>query len=298
MVFSALVGATFNPWQAFQAIAQSAGQVWVCLARFVTGAPAAAMYGLRLPVEGQWLVVNGGVTEKESHSWRVVAQRFAYDLAVRAAADKTYTGAGALLTDYPAYGRSVVAAADGEVVSVVDGIPDHTRPGTGAVDWTARDIRGNHIVIKHGDRLYSMCGHLQPRSCTLRPGDVVRRGDPIGRCGNSGHSTEPHLHFHIQDRANFYLSAGVAPVFEKIEITDAKGDVRLTEHEAPRKGEQASDQGPSVRPPAPGPRGVPLGVGDFLFSMWILAANVVSFCTVWYLLYVLARAVMNRFAVS
>lgn len=298
LVLTALAGATFNPWQAFQALAQSGGQFLVCLARLLRRERIQTAYGLRLPVEGPWIVLNGGVTEKQSHSWRVVAQRFAYDLAVRADGGGTHVGAGTQLADYPAYGRPVVAPDDGVVVSVVDGIPDHPRPGTGAVDWTARDIRGNHVVIRHAARVYSLCGHLQPGSCLLRPGDAVRRGDMIGRCGNSGHSTEPHLHFHVQDRPSFYLSAGVPAVFARVEAKDPSGAARVAEQEPLRNGEEVRDLGRASSGGAGGVMAPRIGLGDVLFSLWLFIANVVSLCTVWGLIVLLARALLENVGVA
>ncbi|MCS7071216.1 MAG: M23 family metallopeptidase, partial [Anaerolinea sp.] len=41
---------------------------------------------------------------------------------------------------------------------------------------------------------------------------------PVGQCGNSGHSTEPHLHFHIQDRVDFWTAAGLPIAFDGVSV--------------------------------------------------------------------------------
>ncbi|MEZ4298031.1 MAG: M23 family metallopeptidase [Polyangiaceae bacterium] len=109
---------------------------------------------------------------------------------------------------YLAFGEPVLSPEDGVVVTARDGCRDHQRPGTGWIDWRARDIRGNFVVIRHEGGLFSFVGHLRCHSVRVRVGDHVRRGDVLGECGNSGHSTEPHIHFQVQDRESFYLGLG------------------------------------------------------------------------------------------
>jgi murein DD-endopeptidase MepM/ murein hydrolase activator NlpD len=62
----------------------------------------------------------------------------------------------------------------------------------------------------------------------VEPGDHVERGQRIARCGNSGNSTEPHLHFHVQDHPNFFLGAGLPVRFRDVEIDHPRtgADVR------------------------------------------------------------------------
>jgi murein DD-endopeptidase MepM/ murein hydrolase activator NlpD len=153
--------------------------------------------------------LNGGITRQSSHSWDLLSQRYAYDFVVEGDDGRTYRGDGRRLEDYHAYGRPVLAPDDGVVVQLVDGIRDYHRPGHGWVDWRARDIRGNFVVIQHGEHVYSLIAHVQPGSFEVRRGDRVTRGCVIGRCGNSGNSTEPHIHFQLQDRRSFFLSIGI-----------------------------------------------------------------------------------------
>jgi hypothetical protein len=79
------------------------------------------------------------------------------------------------------------------VALVVDGVSDN-RPG----EVNTRDNWGNAVVLYHAPGLYTAYAHLQPRSTRLKVGDVVGAGAEIGRCGSSGRSPVPHLHFQAQ----------------------------------------------------------------------------------------------------
>ncbi|MFZ2054750.1 MAG: M23 family metallopeptidase [Candidatus Aminicenantales bacterium] len=103
------------------------------------------------------------------------------------------------------------APADGMVVRVKDGIPDNSEFGD--ADWKARDPRGNYVVIRHDSGEYSHLAHFKNYTLEVRPASRVKRGQRIGLCGNSGHSTEPHLHLQIQNRAGFFLSIGLPVKF-------------------------------------------------------------------------------------
>ncbi|MFB6205985.1 MAG: M23 family metallopeptidase [Haloglomus sp.] len=184
---------------------------------------------LAAPFDGEWTTVNGGVTKPTSHSWGIVSQRYAYDFLVTDDEGSTHERDGDELTDYYAYGEPVRAPADGTVVATEDGLRDHPVPGTGWVEWRTWKIAGNHVVIEHHGGEYSLLGHLREGSVAVEPGDEVRRGDVVGECGNSGISTEPHLHYQCQDRRSFWFAAGLVPRFEDVDIR--RDDDRRGDHE-------------------------------------------------------------------
>ena len=164
------------------------------------------------------MVLNGGTEKATSHSWGLIAQRYAYDLVSCGPENRRFQTDGKELTDYFAFDRNVIAAADGVVVEVEDEIRDIQTTGSGWIDVWTRDIRGNFVVIEHGENVFSLTAHLKKHSCIVKKGDKVRRGQVIAKCGNSGHSTEPHVHFQIQDRANFYFARGLPIPFGGIVI--------------------------------------------------------------------------------
>ena len=200
-----------NPFLFVQALLLNFGQLYRRLrdANALPGSGGAVTSErYELPLCGEWLVANGGVTRRTSHSWDLPNQRYAYDFVK--ATDSLEEGSRCerrSLADFSAFGQPVVAPADGIVVCARDGRRDYRFPGSGAVDMWCRDIRGNHVLIRHRHDEFSLLAHLRKGSVSVAVGDAVRVGQKIGECGNSGHSTQPHLHFHIQDRRSFYAAA-------------------------------------------------------------------------------------------
>lgn len=170
-----------------------------------------------LPFEGAWKVYNGGVTKQTSHSWYLIGQRYAYDFVVCDTRGHTHHGASHRPDSYLAFGRPVLAAADGTVVDARNDVKDHHRAGTGWVDIATPDIRGNYVVIEHRNHTYTLYAHLKSGSITVKKGESVAAGQKIAECGHSGHSSEPHLHFQLQDRADFHSAVSLPIRFSNIE---------------------------------------------------------------------------------
>jgi murein DD-endopeptidase MepM/ murein hydrolase activator NlpD len=106
--------------------------------------------------------------------------------------------------NYSAYGSEVLAVADAVVAAIKDGIPENVPgPTSRAVPITSETVGGNFVVLDLGGQ-FAFYAHLQPGSLRVKSGDRVTRGQVIGLLGNSGNSTEPHLHFHV--------STGVSPL--------------------------------------------------------------------------------------
>lgn len=169
-----------------------------------------------LPFSDRWTAVNGGVDKKSSHSWDIPTQRYAYDFLILDEGSESCDGNVTRAADYHCYGKEILAPADGEVIEVGSDCPDSLISGTGQVDCSARDIRGNYILIRHAEGEYSLLAHLQPGNIGVKAGDVVKRRQCIARCGNSGNSSEPHLHFQLQNGKSFFNSAGLPIEFENI----------------------------------------------------------------------------------
>ena len=174
---------------------------------FVAGTPEAnlAYYQTRLarfgpgfavrfapPFAGRWTVTQG-VDGPHTHQG---AWRHALDFEVAGAEGDTHTGAGRELRDFRCYRLPVLAAADGTVVKVVADVPDNA-----VGERNAREPYGNLVLLQHGTGLYSLVAHLAPGSVEVREGQLVRQGAKLARCGNSGRSFVPHLHFQLQGTA-------------------------------------------------------------------------------------------------
>lgn len=177
-----------------------------------------------LPFEGEWTVINGGIEKEYSHSWNVPTQRYAYDFVMMNDEGKTYKGDNpADIAAYECYGKNVLAPADGLIVKIGNECTDGKIMLQGNVEMTAEDIRGNYIVIEHTDKEYSFIGHMKPGSICVSVGDEVFAEQVIGKCGNTGNSSEPHIHFHVQDGPDFFTAAGVPITFRDISVSEQKG---------------------------------------------------------------------------
>jgi hypothetical protein len=169
---------------------------------------------LSLPFRGEWLVVWGGDRKEVNHHVGVPDQRRAADLAIEGPDHRTYRGDGRSNADYLVYGQEVLAVADGTVEAVVDGVPENVPH-----EENHYVIPGNYVLVRHRPALYSGYMHLQPGSIRVKPGAQVRRGTVLGLVGNSGHSTEPHLHLQLQDGPDGNKAWGVEAVFERVVVT-------------------------------------------------------------------------------
>lgn len=178
-----------------------------------------------LPFEDEWFVYNGGTAQANSHSWEVVTQRYAYDFVIADSDKVRHTSNGTALQDYFCYGKNICAAADGKVVKVVNGVKAAPFLGYGIVDFTGTNFVGNHVIIEHASNEYGLYAHLIKGNIPLAVGEQVKRGEVIGKCGHSGHSSEPHLHFHLQDTENFYSAMGLPVVFSELVVD---GEVKKT----------------------------------------------------------------------
>lgn len=130
---------------------------------------------------------------------------------------KSYCGDKKDLNNYYCYGKDILAPADGIVVSTKNNFPDCRIMNDGQTDPNTPDIGGNRVVIKHSLNEYSAICHLMPESIVVKKGQKVKKGSVIGKCGNSGNTTEPHIHLQIQNTAHFYSCIGLPVLFSGIQ---------------------------------------------------------------------------------
>jgi hypothetical protein len=149
--------------------------------------PAATV---RLPSNLPLRVAWGGDSIKTNYHAVAPDQRWAYDLVI-----EPYFSGSSKLEDYGCYGTPVVAPIGGRVVSAHDGEPDEI-PGVVSDNFEAPT--GNHVVILMDTNTYLVIAHLKNGSVLVEKGDTVVEGQEIGQCGNSGNTSEPHIHIHHQ----------------------------------------------------------------------------------------------------
>lgn len=246
--------ATVKPGEALmlaqQAFAWKGSRDTLRITVHATDASGAALYGTVslpivplgepryvFPLEGRWFV-GAAPTFHSHHRW-ATPEEFALDIFKVGADGISYGGDGSKLTDYRAYGATVRAAAEGEVVAVVSDQPEDLswlkKPGEDQGVFMMRIIQaqntlfargpdapaGNFVIIRHPWGEYSMYAHLQPGSPLVKVGDKVTARQPLGRLGHSGGSTEPHLHFQVCDRPSPLSCAGIPAAFKDLEIPTA-----------------------------------------------------------------------------
>lgn len=203
---------------------QSLGQLFAMFAIPIKNNPVPSVSNYKsdiqysLPFKGKWTVVNGGVDKELSHSWSINAQRYAYDFIKLDDKLKSYNGDRKKLENYYCYESDIIAPADGIVVEVSNKCKDSKIMWNNSTDPLIKDIRGNYIVIKHSEYEYSLICHIKPNSFLVKKGDIVKRYQKIAECGNSGNTTEPHIHFHVQNRRGFVLSVGLPIEFKDIKV--------------------------------------------------------------------------------
>ena len=186
---------------------------------------------LSLPFKGRWQIAWGGDTKELNQHHDVPNQRFAFDFLGANEEGETRKGEGTINEDYFAFGREILAPADGKVTDVINGVRDNV-PGS----MNPYSGLGNAVFIQHREYEVSVLAHLKLGSIKVKVGDKVKRGQVIGLCGNSGNSSEAHLHYHLQNTPIIQDGTGIKCYFEKVIVTD-KGDRKAKKNYSPIKGE-------------------------------------------------------------
>ncbi|MCX4771072.1 M23 family metallopeptidase [Streptomyces sp. NBC_01285] len=194
------------------------------------------------PVTGRWTALNSPADKVPSHGVHAYGQTYAIDIVAEPGAEseaepkagsegepvpvrpkfRSLWPVARRNHHFPAFGAPLLAVADGTVVHASHGSRDHlSRNSIPAlvylmlIEASVRDVRGagaivgNHIVLDLGDGMYAMYAHLRHGSLRVREGEKVRAGQPLAECGNSGNSTEPHVHFQLMDDPDLDVAVGI-----------------------------------------------------------------------------------------
>ena len=173
----------------------------VYLSTFIPGMfqypPKAESITLQLPIKGKWAAFHAGASKLLNYHNQLPSQRYAMDILKVNDKNEFYKGKGDTITDLYTMHRKIYAPAGGTVIRAVDSLPNH--PITFAPNDTANPA-GNHVVIKSGEEQFIYLAHLNKNTLAVKAGDEVKPGHFIGKLGNSGNTSWPHLHMHIQDK--------------------------------------------------------------------------------------------------
>ena len=180
----------------------------------------------------EWSVLWGGLSEELNYHVRSRSQKNALDLLVRHPnSHQTFDTNGQSNDDYYAFGQPILAPASGVVIKTITGVADNL-PG----ETNPRHLTGNTVVIKTPNDEYVLLAHLKHGSIVVAAGDRVRPGQVVGECGNSGNSSEPHLHMQLMDGPEMREATGIQMRFSKLLVD---GDARAADY-APIRGNRVA----------------------------------------------------------
>lgn len=174
------------------------------------------------PVTGRWTALNSPADKVPSHGTHVYGQTYAIDIVAEPETGRASPRPGRLFRwlwpvvrrnrAFPAFGAPLLAVADATVVRASDGQRDHlSRNSLPALAYLmliegnvrsivgAHRVIGNHVILDLGEGTFAVYAHVRRGSLQVKAGDRVRAGQWLGQVGNSGNTTEPHLHFHLMD---------------------------------------------------------------------------------------------------
>ncbi len=153
---------------------------------------------IALPFKGTWIASGAGATGATNHHDRIASQKYAIDISRLGEDNKLFTGEGVKNEESYTFGSKIYAPVQGEVVHLVDTLPD--------VKVRERDkLAGNHIIIRFQDSLYVALAHLKEGTIKVRKGTQVQVGQELGEVGLSGNTDFSHLHIHIQDTPTYNI---------------------------------------------------------------------------------------------
>ena len=169
------------------------------------------------PLHGKGWVAGSAPSNSSPHRRTIIiydgkpyiAQRYAIDWVQFGSDNKTYTGNPKDNRSYHCFGLEAYAVADATVVEVKDGLPENVPTEKPAVPINFGTVAGNHVNLDLGGGVFAMYAHLQPGSIRVKVGDHVTAGQVIGLVGNTGNSSEPHLHFQLMNHNNPLGSEGL-----------------------------------------------------------------------------------------
>jgi len=166
---------------------------------------------LQLPFDGEWMTFWGGTEKRQNYHATTRVQQGAFDFVKLGKNNRSYQRSGTRNEDYYAFGQPLYAVCDAVVYEVNTGVEDN-RP---TIMNPAQPL-GNSIMLKTVNNEYIVYAHLEYGTISVKEGDTVTKGQYLGNCGNSGNSSEAHLHLHIQDGPTIMTAVGARCFFEEV----------------------------------------------------------------------------------
>lgn len=212
--------------------------------RDTASAPAPVV--LAYPLRGRFLARNSPARRVPSHGTHLMGTTYAIDLVPvdERGRSAPWRWRAAVGTEDPrgfvGFGTEVLAPCAGEIVIVHDGETDHEARRSlptllpyllgqaGRLRQGPSAIAGNHVVISQGaGGPFVLLAHLQQGSVRVRVGDRVHPGEVVAACGNSGNSTQPHVHLQATDSTDWEFTRGLPIAFATLEGPTLPGEAEI-----------------------------------------------------------------------
>ncbi len=165
-----------------------------------------------VPFNEECFVFWGGTTVEQNYHVAELNQQYAYDILM-VADGASYKGDALNNENYYVFGKDVIATCDARVAKVITGVKDNT-PG----ELNPAQLTGNTVILKTANNEFILYAHLKKGSIVVEEGQDVVQGDVLGQCGNSGNSSEPHLHLSLQNNLEMLNSTGGKLYFDKLMV--------------------------------------------------------------------------------
>ena len=187
----------------------------------------------RAPFDGDWFISWGGENPKDNHHIGSPPQDRAVDIRkiIEGSGNQTSIGDPTENESYGCWAQPIFSPIDGIVAVAVDGVPDNI-PG----ELNRPSAMGNFMMLRSPEGFVVVLAHFKQGSVAKKAGEKVQAGDFLALCGNSGNSTEPHLHMHAQSGISMAQSVAMRMVFPSITV----GGVQ-NENYSPTRGDIISN---------------------------------------------------------
>lgn len=181
---------------------------------------------MSLPFKEAWYVFWGGTEVSQNYHVAHKNQKYAYDIMM-VKDGSSFKGDSKKNENYYVFGKDLIAPCDAIVVKVITGVHDNI-PG----ELNPAQLTGNTVVLETKNKEYLLFAHLKQGSIVVKEGQQIAKGELIGQCGNSGNTTEPHLHLSLQNQIDMFGATGGKLLFDKILVNG-----ELKEDYLPVKGD-------------------------------------------------------------
>jgi len=205
-----------------------------------------------LPFSEQWLVGNTPAFKVPSHGTDLLGVTYAYDFM--AVNNKGQTSSKITLNtifgtenpkDFYSFGKPILTPVNGKVIKIHDnetdnkvrrslfaGIP-YMLTQKKRLEERIENITGNYIIIQPEDSDNFICiVHIKKNSFVVKEGDIILVGEHLADCGNSGNSTQPHIHIQAMNNLNLNITKGIPLYFKNFIELDIKSKKEVQKSEA------------------------------------------------------------------